>query len=191
MFFYRGERFSRRILKSIFNFDSWHISTLSDRKYAADIIIFLNNFAGEKRDRVVEVGCGLGDIIRNLHFQKKIGYDGEKNVIKAASFLSLVSFDRTSFFQFTFPSSPLRNSWNAIIMVNWIHHIEPTVLKKNIETYFLENLLQGGSIIVDTVQAINYKYNHNISYLTSGISCSLIKIGSYENQREIFAIVKS
>ena len=183
-------RIQRKILRNVFRFDQWHVSTLSERKYAADTIIFLNGISKDKRVAIVEIGCGLGDIIRNLRFQTKVGYDGERNVIMAASFLSSVSFDRTRYSQFTFPDSVLRNKWNVIVMVNWIHHIEPDVLKKNVEIYFSENLLPDGCIIVDTVQAPNYKYNHDISHLTADINCDLVKIGSYENLREVFAIFK-
>jgi hypothetical protein len=183
-------RFPRRVLKTFFQFDAWHLISPVERKYVPEIIAFLNFLPKGQRKNVVEIGCGLGDIIRNLHFHKKIGFDDENKVIKAASFVSTLSFDRTRFLSFVFPSSVLKDKWSAIIMVNWIHHIEPDILRENIQTYFSENLLPGGCIVVDTVQASNYKFNHHISHLTGGIFCNLVKIGSYENQREVFAIFK-
>jgi SAM-dependent methyltransferase len=188
--FIYAHRFPRRILKSIFQFDEWHLMSAAERKYVAEIIAFLNSLPKSKRDSVVEIGCGLGDIIRNLRFKKKFGYDGEEKVIKAASLVSALSFDKTRFFPFVFPFSVLKGKWNVIVLVNWIHHIEPSVLKENIQTYFSENLLSGGCVVVDTVQASNYKYNHDISFLSADISCNLVKIGSYESQREVFAMFK-
>lgn len=185
-----AHRFPRHVLKTFFQFDAWHLISPAERKYVGEIITFLNSLPKSQRKNVIEIGCGLGDIIRNLHFQKKTGYDGENKVIKAASLVSVLSFDRTRFLPFVFPSSVLKDKCSAIIMVNWIHHIDPDVLKEYIQTYFSENVLPGGCIVVDTVQASNYKYNHNISHLIGSISCNLVKIGSYENQREVFAIFK-
>jgi SAM-dependent methyltransferase len=185
------KRIPRQILKAAFRFDQWHVIGSGERKYVHDVIEFLNNLPEQERKRVVEIGCGLGDIIKRLHFVTKVGYDSERNVLKAARFLAAVTFNDTAFSDFVFPSTKLKDKSNAIVMVNWIHHVKSPLLKEYLELYFLENLLPNGCIIIDTVQAKNYKYNHDISYLTSTISCSVVKIGSYENQREVFAIFKS
>lgn len=162
----------------------------TERKYVKELISFINTHSSFEKNSVVEIGCGLGDIIRRLDFKNKIGYDGEINVIKAARCLSQITNDKTRFAEFVFPSSKLNGSFDTILMVNWIHHIGPEVLKKFIELFFIENLNAKGCVIIDTVQAKSYKYNHNIDFLTSGIPCSIVKIGNYENQREIYAIFK-
>jgi hypothetical protein len=64
------------------------------------------------------------------------------------------------------------------------------VLKENIEKYFMENLNDNGFIIIDTVQDKKYQFNHDIKFLTSGLPCSIEKIGDYENQREVWVIKK-
>jgi hypothetical protein len=45
-------------------------------------------------------------------------------------------------------------------------------------------------IIIDTVQDEEYQFNHDIKFLTSGLSCSIEKIGDYERKRELWAIKK-
>lgn len=183
-------RLFRRCLRLVFNFDRWHLSTLMERKYALDIIEYLNKLPPAQRINVIEIGCGLGDIIRNLHFENKIGYDRDKNVLKAARFLNYITFSRTKIFKFSFPSSSLQDKHNAVIMVNWIHHIKPELLKQTIAKYYIENVLVKGCIVVDTIQSKEYEFNHDINYLTCGLSCKVVKIGSNENQREVFAIIK-
>ena len=186
-----GKRIPRRILRFFFNFDRWHLSISTERAYVVDLIIYLNALPEATRVSVAEIGCGLGDIIGNIKFKNKLGYDRELNVIKAAGFISKIKFNNIKFAEFSFPESTLSGEYNMIIIVNWIHSIEPQILKDAIHKYYTENLLSGGNIIVDTVQASNYKFNHKISYLTSDLpSCEIQKIGDYENQREVFAIIK-
>lgn len=183
-------RLFRYLLRLIFNFDRWHISTLYERRYAQDIIYFLNQLNSEQKNSVVEIGCGLGDIVRNLKFKNKIGFDKEENVLKAARFINYLTTKRAKFSEFNFPSY-ISDKHNVIIMVNWIHHIKPELLKEAVANYFDKNILETGCIILDTVQEKNYEFNHDINYLTSGLYCNILKIGTYENHREVFAICKS
>ena len=70
-------------------FDPWHtLSTIYSRDYAKWIINNLNQLLNEDDGSwVVEVGCGLGEIIGNINWPHKAGYDLDEGVIKAAKFL--------------------------------------------------------------------------------------------------------
>jgi hypothetical protein len=57
--------------------------------------------------------------------------------------------------------------------------------------FFNDHLQPRGEIIIDTVQDKAYEFNHKINFLTNGLNCSLLRIGEYPNQREIWAIKKS
>ena len=179
----------RRPLAWIFRFHDWHTLPLSLKRYAQDIILFLNR--GNNNDVYLEIGCGLGDIVRNVNFKKRIGLDSENKVLRAAWFLSLLSFQQNIVYKkFTFPTDPIDGEFDAIVMVNWIHEIEPEILKLKIREYYSNNLKNGGCIVIDTVQHKEYKHNHVIGFLSADIACEVIHIGVYENNREVWAIKK-
>ena len=179
----------RHFLRLFFRFDKWHTISLYEKKYAADIVRYLNARPKNYRSELVEIGCGLGDIVRRVHYKHKTGYDTDQTTLKAARFLSALGFThRIDFELFHFPDSPLPVKADIIIMVNWIHHITPGLLKSKIEHYFLNNLLPGGEIIIDTVQDKEYKFNHDIGYLSKNINATITKLGSYDRQREIWVI---
>jgi 2-polyprenyl-3-methyl-5-hydroxy-6-metoxy-1,4-benzoquinol methylase len=180
----------RKIIQLVYGFDKWHISPLSERPYAKDAIIYSNN--RKERNNFVEIGCGLGDIIRNVDYINRTGFEKDRKVLKAAAVMPSKTSQgkKVNFRIFDFPQSTLDEKYDVITMVNWIHHIEPVVLKKNIEQYFRHNLVAGGELLIDTVQDRAYRYNHNIEFLTGGVPCTIFRIGEYARQREVFAIKK-
>ena len=179
----------RKLLQVIYGFDKWHVSPLSERPYAVDVIDYCNKL--RTRNSFVEIGCGLGDITRNVLFSNRKGYDMEENVLRAARILPARGNPKPLFDKFVFPDSRLENKSQVLAMVNWIHHIQPSTLKQKVEQYFAENVESGGRIIIDTVQDPAYKYNHNITELTSSLPCTVERIGSYARQREVWSIIKS
>ncbi len=184
-------RFPRILLWLVFRFDRWHISPLSEHKYAQDIIRYLNSYTGNRQRSIVEIGCGLGDIIRNVKYENRLGLEREANVLRAGAFLSRIKPNgKITFRIFDFPATELDGCFDTIVMVNWIHHIQQEVLKAKISQYINNHLIEGGEIIIDTVQSKNYEYNHSIDYLVGKLNCRVRKLGDYENQREVFAILK-
>ncbi|MDR1860694.1 MAG: class I SAM-dependent methyltransferase [Bacteroidales bacterium] len=193
--FFRARRFSakvfRRTLRLFFGFDRWHTAPLCKRPYAQGIIAFCNR--QPVRNSYIEIGCGLGDITRNVRYRRRHGCDIDRHVLNAARFVAYLQFQRNIIFrQFSFPETPVEynneHKFDCIVLVNWIHLIPPDVLKANIEKYFRENLTGNGMIIIDTVQDAEYRYNHDIKYLTSGLPCTIEKVGAYCRQREVWAI---
>ena len=182
-------KFFRIILRSFYGFDRWHLFTLIERNYARDIIVYCNNQT--EKHAFVEIGCGLGDIVRNVKHKEKYGFDADINVLKAASMLARICLKKKiKFSVFHFPEAKLNGKFDVVVMVNWIHHIHPSVLKLKLEEYFKSNLKPGGSIILDTVQDKEYQFNHNINYLAADLNATLTKIGDYERQRQVWAVKK-
>ncbi len=184
-----GGKLQRIFLQRIFKFDIWHLFTLTEKKYAKDIIVFCNG--RRVRNNFAEIGCGLGDIVRHVRYRERQGFDIDENVLKAARFLNRVTGGGKVLFSiFTFPDTLLTGRYDVIVLVNWIHLIEPSVLKSIIAEYFKKALHEEGVIIIDTVQDPEYKFNHDIRYLTDGIDASVNKLGDYERQRQIWVIKK-
>lgn len=182
--------FFRYFLCKIFKFDKWHITPISSRPYALDLIKFLNGL--ENKNNYLEIGCGLGDIIRNVKYKSLIGLDQECEVLKAAKFICSLTFKGNILFKtFHFPGDPFQEKFNAIVLVNWIHNIEPFIIREKVAEYFHKNLLDGGLIIIDSVNYKGYKYYHNIQEVIRGLDCSIEKIGSYDCNRELWAIKKT
>jgi hypothetical protein len=177
------------LLSKVYGFDRWHVTSLEQRPYATDIISYANHV--KMRNSCVEIGCGLGDIIRNVKFDARVGLDNDQKVLNAARLISkLTGNGNIKFSLFNFPADELKGRYNLIIMVNWIHHIQPGVLKKRLELFVHENLDSHGEIIVDTVQEKSYEYNHDIKFLVEGMNCAVARIGEYSRQREVWAIKK-
>jgi len=194
------DKIFRKCLQIVYHFDSWHTAPLCAKKYVRDIVHFLNGLG--KRNVYIEIGCGLGDIIRNIKYKYRIGYDIDQHVLNAASFLSRMSVDTNiCFSRFVFPVDTLNisdyewggggdNKADSLVLVNWIHNIEPDILKNKLYEYFNNNIADGGVIIIDTVGDKSYRFTHDINYLVTGLYCEVKKIGSYEYQREVWAIIK-
>lgn len=184
-----GGKLQRIFLKYIFKFDNWHVFTLAEKKYAKDIIVYCNGRG--VRDSFAEIGCGLGDIVRHVRYRERVGYDMDENALNAARFLNNLTFGgKVRFSVFTFPDSSLSGTYDVVVLVNWIHLIEPSVLKSAIAAYFSSALSEEGVIIIDTVQDPEYKFNHDIGFLTDGIKARVNKLGDYERQRQIWLIEK-
>lgn len=182
-----ARRLQRRLLQRIYGFDSWHVGHAGEA-YADGIVSHLNRWPTDERGSVVEIGCGLGDILRRLRFQSRLGLDRDPGALKAARFLSRFSpGDPPRFEQFEFPRETLAGRYHAIVMVNWIHQIDPETLQRAIAAGFRDHLLPGGAIVVDTVADPAYTYNHDIQRLTPP-GASAVHLGRYPNNRDIWML---
>jgi len=183
------ERACKTVLHQLFHFDPWHLSTRLQRRYPEDIVRHLNARPEAGRRSALEIGCGLGDILRSLRFSARTGYDSDPRVLKAARVLSRIACSgRISFRPFTFPDTPLRERYDVILLVNWIHEVPSETLTRELHRYLRDHLTAGGELIIDTVQSRDYRFNHSIAALTAGLNCAVKKIGDYKSGRAVFAI---
>lgn len=181
------ERIRNMILFKIFKFDKWHTSPSGNRVYPKDIIIYTNNL--KNIDSVCEIGCGLGDIISNIKATKRIGFDLDLNVLKAASWLHKRKTN-LNFDYFLFPDSLLQPKFDVIIAVNWLHNIDNDSIKKNFIKYFTDNLNVNGILIVDAIDNPNYKYHHNFYKYFDQTRCEILELGDYQSNRKVLIIQK-
>ena len=82
-----AHRWERTLLQRVYGFDRWHVGHAGE-VYAGDIVRSLNDWPADTRRAVVEIGCGLGDILRRLHFTERLGLDRDRGALDAARFLA-------------------------------------------------------------------------------------------------------
>ncbi len=184
----------RIILMLFFRFDSWHTSPLDNRKYAIDIISALNSRIS--RGSLIEIGCGLGDIPMKANYKRKYFYDISSEVLNAAKFMQ--KFSKTSSINYykTFDlltdSLDKSLSFDAVVLVNWIHGVESEVLKRCLSAIINNNLNKKGMIIFDVIEDNPiYKFNHVIDDLIDSQKFNLRILDGYDFGRKlIFAELK-
>ncbi|MDB9811999.1 class I SAM-dependent methyltransferase [bacterium] len=179
------------LLRRFFGFDRWHLVTYLERQYVFDIVQHLND--RDIRDSALEIGCGLGDIIKRLDYDVRVGLDREREVLSALRFTNKIqNFGSKSInlSVFDFEKDTVLGKYDVIIMCNWIHNIEPEFLKIKVEELLRDNLIAGGELILDIVENKSYRYNHSQEHLYPNISVEIKVIGNYEHGRKVLSFKK-
>lgn len=178
----------RRALRTAYHFHPWHTRPASANPYVRDIVGVLNERDLVLRHSAVEIGCGLGDIIGHLDYERTLGLDAEIAVIRAARMIATLRRASVQYRAFSFPGSRLEGVYDAIVVVNWIHSIPPHDLRRWFYELFTKHLVVGGVLVFDTVADPEYRYNHSAGDLTQGLTCAIRKVGRYERGREVFVL---
>ncbi|WP_020558606.1 class I SAM-dependent methyltransferase [Thiofilum flexile] len=160
------ETLYNKYIQKKFNIDGWHVTGYHLRPYKSQVVDLINNL---KPNSILEVGCGLADILSKINCPNKIGIDSDPNVIKAANYIHRKQ-------KINFITASLEESFEGIIssniekvdillLVNWIHQIPFDVLYLHI--YKLISYFEVKYIILDIIEpnAIGYRYHHSISQL--------------------------
>lgn len=153
------DRVALRLLQLVYGFHPWHANApISARPYRVLVAAMVNDIEPPVRC-VVEVGCGLGSILRLVRAPKRVGYDVDGGAVRAARFLNgrIVSFhagDLTTVHQ---------QQIDVLILVNWIHEFSSDQLKA-----WLEPLLSRTSfLLVDAIdpELNGYRFKHDFGFL--------------------------
>jgi SAM-dependent methyltransferase len=174
----------RLYLKIIFRFQNWHLSPYSNKKYCHLIIEELNK--KEKRESALDLGCGLGDILIRLNYNRKLGIDVDQNVIRAAHFWNyfrFFQFGKSTYICQDIFDQNLEGTYDAIVIVNWIHNIDPKGLKSLFQYLYNNNINDSGYLVFDIIDNKNYKYNHDIEFLIAEFNSSYNVFGPFEYGR--------
>jgi SAM-dependent methyltransferase len=121
-----------------------------------ECVKLINKITKEKEwTHVVEIGCGIGNILRKVKVKNKTGYDISPSAIRAAIFLA--KKNKIKYLVGSF-NNVKNECFDCLITVNFMHEIPINMLKE-----FYNNILTDNEIeylIVDTV-GDSYKYQHN------------------------------
>jgi len=150
-----------KILQEIYGFDIWHIEPVNFRPYAISIINTLSKKINNDFP-IVELGCGLGEIIGAIDIKnKKYGYDLSASVLKASQILH----PNIKFTNGSFQDIEIGNI-GCFIMVNFIHGIKPDDLKEQVDKLIIKNDID--MFVIDVIRnstRSTYKYEHQGDYL--------------------------
>ena len=155
----RQNRFLRKLFIKLFRLDEWHYSGHRDKEYAQYTVKIINNLI--ERDKkisghIIEIGCGLGDIIGYIKAgrNKKMGLDLEQKVVYAAGILHPdTQFRKGSF-------GNVRNQEvYCLIMINLLHFIDPDYTKREIKKILENNKVEY--VVLDELRGTektSYRY---------------------------------
>jgi SAM-dependent methyltransferase len=187
----RAEVAFRFLLRLFLPFDPWHCMPLAAKDYAVGIIAHLNSLPRNHRGRVADIGCGLGDILLNLHFEDRLGLDNNPATLRGAEIIRKTHLrGKARFAGYSFPEDRLDGVFDAMIMVNWPHAFPPDPLKKVLSRIFRDNLNDGGCLVIDTASKNGYPYRHSADFLLGDLGGVVEQIGAYPCGRRVWKVTK-
>jgi SAM-dependent methyltransferase len=160
----RVERMWLGALRQVFRFDAWHANApYACRPYKKSVIDLANSV---HPTTVVEVGCGLGDIVSRIQAENRYGLDLDARVIRAARFLHpcgivWIACAAAELDARIVPVALI----DCLIMVNWIHNLSP----EELATILVPLLSRIRYLIVDAVDdnaPASYRTKHDFAFLT-------------------------
>lgn len=139
-----------------YHFDAWHLSPYEWKEYAQVCARYVNAHSCKA---VVDIGCGLGEILQHVKADKKIGLDLEEAVIAAARELNSgeIDFEVGSFAHLT--ESPV----DYLITLNFMHGGKESEWAESYRVAAVRNKVQH--FIVDIVpEGVFGKCTHSLDW---------------------------
>jgi SAM-dependent methyltransferase len=152
------------VLQRVFHFDPWHSnSPYSCRPYKRVVVGIINSL---RPISVVEVGCGLGEILSRTCARERFGFDSDPAVVRAARFLHprgarWVAADASAVRELL----PGEQGIDCLVMINWIHNLGPDQLAECV----LPLLPRARYVLLDAIDhdaPPSYRFRHDFKFLT-------------------------
>ena len=172
---WKGKVVAYSVLQKIFGFHKWHIVPVEQRPYGMEIVKWCNRLLERDRDaengKVIEVGCGLGDIVAKIKTKKgnKEGYDIDEKVIKAAKII----YPGIKFQVGRFAPDIRDERISIFIAVNFLYALDSKTVEEEFKKLSTNNDIQY--IITETMHPAtpNYPHSHDMNkILGSNYTCS-------------------
>jgi hypothetical protein len=174
---FRIKTFPTWLLWKKFKFSKWHIYGSTKPKYQSECIRILNEL--DNRSTIVEIGCGLGSILKSVDYQRKYGFDVEENVISAANFIN--RSDQINFIIGSFEEAKKIKDIDVLLAVNWVHNLDPMSLIVEL-SYFTQR-----KTLVLTEGVEEYTFFHDKTLFASHFKI-LKEIFVSEGNRHLFLL---
>jgi hypothetical protein len=124
----RASYYCLSALRPAFGFDKWHSgANYANRPYKKLVVDLANSLTSNV---VVELGCGLGDIVSRIRAKRRFGVDPEPSVIRAARFLHPFGVEWICGDATALPIIAPGERINCLLAINWIHMISRDDLAK-------------------------------------------------------------
>ena len=193
-----NSRYKLKKLKKKYGFMDWHVNGCYEcRPYKKQIVNIVNNI---NPSIIVDLGCGLGEIISKTKAKSKFGFDPDESVIQAARFLnpkvkfyvgnSKALFDYLDISNFSLDKKSLLISTARTNNLN----------KEELNEFIQKGLEYFNMILIDIYTEekideinrsleINYKIK-NYSHENSLQNFNIQKINSNEDINQIITLIK-
>ena len=153
--------FSRIVLRVLsfgLKVPNWHLNaTFESRDYKRKVIKISNMY---KTNFVIEIGCGIGEILGRLNASQKYGFDINKDTLILCKRLNknikTIHNDIMSNNQkiLEIINSSEKDETILIIMVNWLHEYSEIKVKKMLESIL--SIKRNIIVIADIYQRVEY-----------------------------------
>ena len=147
-----------KLLQKFFHFESWHISPYELREYVQIVAKYVNSHNAKY---VVDIGCGLGELIRHINAPKRIGIDIEKENINTAKYLHRRT--NIEFKNGSFDDLGTKQEIDYLITLNFMHGSPHQTWQPAYHKICKNNNIKH--IIVDSTKPDDNSYFHDFSLI--------------------------
>lgn len=154
------------VIRFVFKFEKWHaLSPYSCHQYKRQCVEIIEKEV--KPESVVEVGCGLGEIISRVSATKRLAIDIDPNVIKAARFLSRAETSLVYRVGSIIDAEEFGSSMDVLVMINWPHSLTPEVLLSELNKLF-SKVTVDYLLVDEIIEKGNQRRQHDYEEMLRG-----------------------
>ena len=156
------QRINYSLLRLVFHFERWHAkSPYSCHQYKKKCVEVVKEVVSPLS--VIEIGCGLGEILCRIPAPSRIGIDVDHRVINAANYIAR-NQSNIQFYTGTFAQveEVATGKLDLLIMINFVHLIEPDELKLILERLFFKVDIRW-LLVDEIIEKDNHRIKHRFS----------------------------
>jgi SAM-dependent methyltransferase len=182
-------RLLRHTLCTCYGVSRWHVASSINKPYVMDVVAYLD---ARRPSTVVEIGCGFCDILSHLQAARRIGFDADRNVVRAARVYTRLKGAKVELAPLDFIRDALpavrADAW---VLINWLHEFTEDAVRPRLRELF-GRLDPGGLIVLDTAVGAGYQHQHNVGRLFNGLPCAISVISQDPaDSRTVYSVVKT